>query len=219
MDMFDDRVDAGRKLAEALIDVRDAQHPIVVLGIPRGGVIVAAEVAAALDAPLDVCLTHKLGAPDNPELAIGAVAEDGTTLLDDDLLRHLWVTRAYLQREIEHQQHEMARRAELYRRGRDPILLADRIVIVIDDGVATGSTLIAALRSVRARQVLRLIAAVPVGPAEIGPQLRREADRVVMLAAPHSFWSVGSHYREFGQVSDEAVIAALDRFGRPASTQ
>src|SRR3972149_6083777 len=132
--MFIDRVDAGKKLAAALIDLWDQTLPIVGRGGPR-----------VLDAPLDVCLTHKLGAPDNPERAIGAAAEDGTTLLDHFLIEQLGVTPRYLELEIERQQKEMARRAEVYRRGRERLPVADRIVIVIDDGIATGSTLIAAL--------------------------------------------------------------------------
>ncbi len=217
--MFEDRVDAGRQLAAALSDVQTAQQPVVVLGIPRGGVIVAAEVAAALHAPLDVCLTHKLTAPDNPELAIGAVAEDGTTLLDNELIRYLWVSSAYLQHEIEHQRVEMKRRAQVYRRGHPPLSLIDRVVIVIDDGVATGSTLIAALQAVRALPIARLIAAVPIGPALIKPKLQHLADRVVMLFAPRDFWSVSGHYEHFDQVTDEAVIAALTRFRPAASTK
>lgn len=217
--MFEDRVDAGRQLAAALSDVREARQPVVVLGIPRGGVIVAAEVAAALNAPLDVCLTHKLTAPDNPELAIGAVAEDGTTLLDDELIRHLWVSHAYLQREIDRQRAEMKRRAQIYRRGCAPLNMIDQIVIVIDDGVATGSTLIAALRAVRALPIARLIAAVPIGPALIKPRLQHLADRVEMLFAPYDFWSVSGHYEHFDQVTDSAVVATLARFRPAASTK
>ncbi len=207
--MFIDRVDAGKKLALALIDLCDQPIPIVVLAIPRGGVIVAREVARVLDAPLDVCLTHKLGAPDNPELAIGAVVEDGTTLLDHFLIEQLGVTPQYLELEIERQRKEMARRAEVYRRGRQRLPVADRIVIVIDDGIATGSTLIAALRSMRGAGAGSLIAAAPVGPAGVVQRLQREADRVVCLRAPLDFWAVGSHYQHFNQVSDSEVIEAL----------
>jgi putative phosphoribosyl transferase len=206
--MFLDRVDAGRKLAAALIDLRD-QPACVVLGIPRGGVIVAREVACVLNAPLDVILTHKLGAPHNPELAIGAVSEDGAVFLDDEVEQRRWLPAHYLDAEIDRQRQEMARRAELYRRGRARLAVIDRIAIVIDDGVATGSTLIAALRSVRAAGAAHLIAAVPVGPAEVSAYLQREADRVIVLTAPIDFMAVSSFYRRFDQVSDEEVIAAL----------
>ena len=201
--MFRDRMDAGRRLAAALSDLQSATLPVVVLGIPRGGVIVAREVALAHHALLDVVLTHKLGAPDNPELAIGAVAEDGTLLLDDELIAHVWLPPHYLDAEVARQKAELARRAALYRGGRDRVPLIDRLVVVIDDGVATGFTLIAALRSVRAARAARVIAAVPVGPAEALARLRREADRVVCLAAPATFWSVSQYYDSFAQVSDD----------------
>ena len=207
--MFIDRIEAGKKLAVALIDLCDQPSPIVVLAIPRGGVIVAREVARVLEAPLDVCLTHKLSAPDNPELAIGAVAENGTTLLDHFLIEQLGVTPRYLEQEIAQQQNEMARRAEAYRRGRKRLPVADRIVIVIDDGIATGSTLIAALRSLHGAGAGSLIAATPVGPAGVVQLLQREADRVVCLRTPLDFWAVGAYYQHFNQVSDSEVIEAL----------
>jgi putative phosphoribosyl transferase len=206
--MFLDRVDAGRKLAAALIDLRD-QPASVVLGIPRGGVLVAREVARILNAPLDIILTHKLGAPYNPELAIGAVSEDGAVFLDDEAQRRRWLPAHYLDAEIERQRQEMARRAELYRRGRARLAVLDQTAIVIDDGVATGSTLVAALRSVRAAGTVHVIAAAPVGPAEVIARLQREADRVIVLATPIDFVAVSSFYRYFDQVSDEEVIAAL----------
>ncbi len=207
--MFHDRMDAGRRLAAALSDLQSAALPEVILGIPRGGVIVAREVALAHHALLDVVLTHKLGAPDNPELAIGAVAEDGTLLLDDELIAHVWLPPHYLDAEMARQKTELARRAALYRGGRDRVPLIDRLVVVIDDGVATGFTLIAALRSVRAAHAARVIAAVPVGPAEAVARLRHEADRVVYLAAPVMFRAVSQYYDSFTQVSDDQVITAL----------
>lgn len=207
--MFHDRVDAGRRLAAALSDLSAAARPVVVLGIPRGGVLVAREVALACHAPLDVVLTHKLGAPDNAELAIGAVAEDGTLILDVDPLTRGWLTSRYLDDEVARQKTELARRAALYRGGRERVPLIDRVVVVIDDGVATGYTLIAALRSIRAAHAARIIAAVPVGPAQAMARLRREADRVVCLAAPEIFCAVSPYYESFPQVSDDQVIAAL----------
>ncbi len=207
--MFHDRTDAGRRLAAALIDLQSAALPVVILGIPRGGVIVAREVALALHLPLDVLLVHKLGAPHNPELAIGAMAEDGTLLLDDELLAQVRLPPRYLELEIARQQAELARRAALYRQGRERVSLSDRIVVVIDDGVATGFTLFAALRSVRSAQAARVIAAVPVGLAETITRLRREADRVTCLATPATFWSVSQFYDSFIQVSDKAVLTAF----------
>jgi predicted phosphoribosyltransferase len=208
--MFLDRVEAGQQLAKALIDLGDQPDPIVVLAIPRGGVIVAREVARALHAPIDICLTHKIGAPGNPELAMGAIADDGTTVLDQLLIYALQVSRQYIEAEIQYWQVELARRAEVYRGGRARVLVKDRVAIVIDDGVATGSTLIAALRSTRAAGAKTLIAAVPVGPRDtIEHSLSREADRVECLQAPFNFYAVGAFYRHFEQVSDEEVIAAM----------
>jgi putative phosphoribosyl transferase len=208
--MFIDRIDAGQKLAEALIDLRDRSDSIVVLAIPRGGVMIGREVARSIHAPLDVILTHKLGAPDNPELAIGAVAEDGLTiLLDQELLQQLQVSQSYLDAEIDRQKREMQRRAAIYRRGRERLAVTSKIVIVVDDGAATGSTLIAALRSVRSAGAQELIAAVPVGPNQVVRRLRHEADRVVCLLMPIDFWAVGQYYERFGQVSDEEVIEAM----------
>lgn len=207
--MFHDRVEAGRRLAAALNDLQAAALPLVVLGIPRGGVIVAREVAVAYHAPLDVVLTHKLGAPDNAELAIGAVAEDGTLVVDVDPLTRWWLTPHYLDDEVARQKTELARRAVLYRGERERAPLIDRLAVVIDDGVATGYTLIAAVRSIRAARAARIIAAVPVGSAEAIARLRREADRVVCLAAPDMFWAVSQYYDSFPQVSDDQVIAAL----------
>jgi predicted phosphoribosyltransferase len=209
--MFLDRVDAGRQLAAALIDLRDQPDPIVVLAIPRGGVSVAREVARVLFAPIDVCLTHKLGAPGNPELAIGAVADDGTSFLDDFLIHSLQVPRQYIEAERQRWQIELTRRAEVYRSGRERVSVKDRIAVVIDDGVATGSTLIAALRSTRRAGAKSIIAAVPVGPRDtIERVLSREADRVVCLRAPYDFHAVGMFYQYFEQVSDEEVIAAMN---------
>ncbi len=208
--MFVDRVEAGRQLATALSDLRTCSDPIVVLAIPRGGVIVAQEIARFLSAPIDVCLTHKLGAPGNRELAIGAIADDGTTLLDDYLIHSLQVPRAYIEREKAEWQAELARRAQVYRGGRERVAVQDCVAVVVDDGVATGSTLIAALRSTRSAGAKTIIAAVPVGPRDtIERVLRREADRVVCLRAPTDFYAVGMFYQHFEQVTDEEVVAAL----------
>jgi putative phosphoribosyl transferase len=208
--MFLDRAEAGKKLAVTLSDLRSGPDPLVVLAIPRGGVLVACEIAQALQAPLDVCLTHKIGAPGNPELAIGAVADDGTTLLDQSLIAALRVSPQHVEREINLWRHELARRAELYRRGRARVSVKDTVAVVVDDGVATGSTLIAALRSTRAAGARSLIAAVPVGPhAVVYGELARETDRVECLLAPYEFYAVGAFYRYFEQVTDEEVIEAM----------
>ncbi len=210
---FRDRHEAGQCLAQALTDWR-AIPRVLVLGIPRGGVVVAYPVARALNAELDVCLTHKLGAPGNPELAIGAVAEDGTLVLDDYLIKAMAVSDGYIAAEAEHQRRELARRASVYRGDRAPATLTDRPVVVIDDGVATGATMVASLQALAAQHPATLVAAVPVAPQEAIERLRTAAHRVECLYVPELFWSVGSFYDHFGQVSDEEVIALLNQAWR-----
>lgn len=206
---FLDRVDAGRQLAQALADLSGRSN-VLVLGIPRGGVVVAYHVAVALAAELDVCLTHKLGAPDNPELAIGAVAEDGTTVLDEQLIRMLYISDEYVQAEAGRQRAELARRARLYRGDRPSPAVHQRTVIVVDDGVATGATMAASLQTLTARQPATLVAAVPVASPEAIERLRAAANRTVCLLTPKFFWAVGAFYSNFAQVSDQEVITLLN---------
>lgn len=205
---FHDRVAAGKELAHALCDLQ-GRNDLLVLGIPRGGVVVAYEVARALNAPLDVCLTHKLGAPDNPELAIGAIAESGQVVLDQVLIDELWVSPRYIEAESERQRKELERRTRLYRGDRPPPQIMNHTVIVIDDGLATGSTMIASLKALDAQAPTSLIAAIPVAPPEAIRRLAPLADRVECLLAPRPFWAVGAFYDVFDQVSDEEVIELL----------
>jgi putative phosphoribosyl transferase len=205
-EIFADRREAGVRLAEALAHLRD--EDVVVLGIPRGGVEVAAVVAAALQAPLDVVIPRKVGAPGNPELGLGAVAED-VEVLDQHLIRVLNVTESYLRREIAAQREEIARRSSAYRRGRPPVDLAGKVAVIVDDGVATGGTAVAALRWARAKGAKRVVLAVPVAPAEAVRRLGPEADEIVVLASPEPFYAVGQWYRSFPQIPDERVIELL----------
>ena len=206
--LFADRREAGERLAEALGSLRD--QPVVVLGIPRGGVEVAAVVAEALDAPLDVVIPRKIGAPGNPELGLGAVAE-GVEVLDQHLINLLGVSDEYLRAEIAAQEEEIHRRAAAYRGDRPPVELTDRIAIVVDDGVATGGTAAAALRWARSRGASKVILAVPVAPAEAVRRLSEEADEVLALATPQPFYAVGQWYADFPQVSDQQVVDMLTR--------
>jgi len=205
--VFDDREEAGEVLA-AMLAGRFERERVVVLAIPRGGVVVAVAVARALDAPLDVVIPHKLGAPGNPELAIGAIAP-GVRVLDDRLIRALGVTNVYVQQEVEVQEAEIERRTRLYREDRAAQTLEGATAIVVDDGVATGATAIAALRWARGQGAARVVFAAPVGPAATVRQLARECDDVVLVETPRAFSAVGEWYRRFDQVTDAQVLAAL----------
>jgi len=206
--VFKDRADAGRELARSLAFLKNKSN-IIVLGIPRGGVVVAAQVARALNAPLDVFIAHKLGAPSNPELAIGAIAGDNAILLDDVVVRDLQISEKDIAREAELQRKEIARRAKLYRQDRPPLKVQNKTVVLIDDGVATGSTVLVSLRALRQQLPAKLILAIPVGPADTLARLARECDQLVVIERPAMFWAVGQFYLDFGQTSDEEVIALL----------
>lgn len=214
--LFRDRVDAGVQLAAALERYRG--QDVLVLGIPRGGVVVAAEVARRLGAALDVIVARKLGAPISRELAIGAVTADGERYLNEDILRELRVTERYLQSVTEEEQAEAQRREERFRAGRPPARVAGRTVILIDDGLATGATMRAAVRSVRRQGPARLVVAVPVGARETCEELRAEADEVVCLYQPEPFWAVGAHYQHFEPV-DDATVQELLRSFAPATRE
>lgn len=208
MSIFSDRVEAGRRLAEALKGYEGRE--VVVLAIPRGGVVVGYQVARRLGAPLDIIAPRKIGAPYNPELAIGAVAEDGTIILDEGLVRRLGVTESYIGEESERQREEIRRRLRLYR-GEAPYPdLKGRVVILVDDGVATGSTAKAALASIRRRGPEEVVVAVPVAPPSTARELEGEADRVVCLYTPEPFYAIGQFYRDFSQTSDEEVVRLLE---------
>jgi putative phosphoribosyl transferase len=208
--LFADRTDAGRRLGERL--AAEVAGEAVVLGIPRGGVVVAAEVAKALHAPLDVVVPRKVGAPFNPELGLGAIAP-GVRVLDHRLIAELGVPRAYLDREIAAQEREIERRQAVYRGGRPPLDVRGRVAVVVDDGVATGGTAVAALRWARAAGASEVVLAVPVAPPQSMPMLRAESDRVVALATPDQFHAVGQWYRDFDQVPDATVVALLQSEG------
>jgi putative phosphoribosyl transferase len=204
---FSDRSDAGRQLAERLITL--APESPVVVALPRGGVPVAKEVADALGAPLEILAVRKLGAPHNPEYGFGAVAEDGTCVIDAEAVAVLRIDNGELRAIVEREAAELARRVRTYRGDRPPLDLEGRTVIVVDDGVATGVTDTAALRSVRRRSPRRVILAVPVCSPDALERLRAEADDAVCLRVPRMLRGVGQWYRDFSQVSDEEVLDAL----------
>ena len=204
---FRDRHDAGRQLASLLERFR-VERPVVV-GIPRGGVPVAAEVARALDAPLDVALVRKLGAPNNPEFAIGALAEGRVLVLSERIVRALGLSAPDLRALVAGGEEEVAGQLRRYRRSREPLDLAGRSVILVDDGLATGRSAQAAVRSVRKRGAARVIIAVPVAARESAQMLREEADEVLSVEEPADLWAVGYWYEDFRPTSDEEVRALL----------
>ena len=205
--IFADRREAGERLAQAL---RHLEPNALVLAIPRGGVIVGDVVARELGVPLDVVVPRKVGAPGNPELAIGAVAP-GIRVLDTRMVRALGVSERYLEREIATQEAEIDRRQQAYRGGRPSQPVSGRVAVVVDDGVATGSTAVAAVRWARAQGAQRVVLAVPVAPPQTIDRLRAEADEVVALETPQPFLAVGEWYRDFDQTTDEQVVSALAR--------
>ncbi len=206
---FRDRAEAGRQLAAAL-DAYRARRPFV-LAIPRGGVVTGYEVAVALGAPLDVIVPRKLRAPHNPELAIGAVAHDGSVYLDADLVRSLRVGEDYVREEIANQLAEIRRRMQLYRGDQPAPRLVGRVAVVVDDGIATAATMLAAIRAARAMTPARLVAAVPVAPADGVRRLALEADDVCCLLTPEFFYAVGQFYDDFNQTIDDEVVGLLQR--------
>ncbi len=204
---FRDRTEAGERLAEALVDRGvDAD---VVLAIPRGGLPLGRAVADALGVPLDIVVASKIGAPHNSEFAIGAVASDGSAWLDEETIERLGVDDDYVRTEREREAENAAEKAERYRAGSGPPDLDGRSVVVVDDGVATGSTAVAAVRLARERGADRVVLAVPVGPPSAVADLRDEADDVVCLRTPASFGAVGQFYDRFDQVTDEEAIGYL----------
>lgn len=210
MTPFADRSEAGRELARAL-SKRRLEPPIVVLALPRGGVPVAAEVARALDAPLDLLLVRKIGAPMQPEFAVAAVVDGDPpeVVTDEANAKATGADARYLARETRREVDEIARRRQAYLHGRPPLPVAGATVVVVDDGIATGTTMRAALKALRRRSPARLVLAVPVAPSDAVALLAREVDDLVCLAEPWPFRAVGLHYVDFHQVPDDEVVAAL----------
>ncbi|TAN60892.1 phosphoribosyltransferase [bacterium] len=206
---FSGRVEAAKLLAGELTKFRAKNA--VVLGIPRGGVVIAKEIAFALDARLDIVLTHKLGAPGNPELAIGAITEDGKIFLNEMLAGRLDAESVYLKQEKGRQLAVIKRRVEQYRKILAKVPLKDSITIITDDGVATGATMKAALWAARREHPKMLIAALPVGPQDTVRELSQDADEVVCLRSPSFFGAIGQFYLDFSQVEDEEVLEILKK--------
>lgn len=206
--IFRNRREAGRQLTEALTHYRD-RDDLLVLALPRGGVPVAYEVASALNAELDVLVVRKLGLPYEPELAMGAITSGGITVLNEDMTRLLGISPAEIENVIRRERLELERRERDYRGDREPLRVAGRAVIVVDDGVATGASMLAAVKALRSLKAAHIVVAVPTASDEALRELRVYADECVCLSTPPFFYAVGRWYQDFSQVSDEEVHALL----------
>jgi putative phosphoribosyl transferase len=213
--MFDDRVDAGRRLAARLGHLRS--EPVVVLGLPRGGVPVAAEVARALGAPLDVIVVRKLGVPFQPELGMGAVGEDGARVINPEVIAAAGVTAAELAVAEARERAEVARRVARYRGGRPRAPLRGKVAVIVDDGIATGSTARAACQVARALGAARVVLAAPVAPPGWQDRIGRDAEEMIAVITPAPFYGIGQFYADFSQTTDDEVIACLEQAAVPAS--
>lgn len=207
---FANRQDAGKQLAKKLAAYKN-HHNAIVIGLPRGGVITAAEVANELQLPLDILVPRKIGAPFNSELALGAVAQDGTVVWNEELLHNLHLNPEDLRETIRKERAESHRRLGLYRRGRKPLILNDKVVIIVDDGIATGATMRAAVAYAKEQGALKIVVVTPVAAAEIAEQLSLEADDVVSILLPETFLGISAFYRRFPQTTDDEVIALMAR--------
>jgi putative phosphoribosyl transferase len=205
---FLDRADAGRQLA-ARLEAYRSHDDVVILALPRGGVPVAAEVANALDLPFDLLLVRKLGIPGCSETAMGAIAAKGVCVMHEDLIRRLGLTRTEVEEVKRRETEELARRERLYRAGKPPVEVTGKTVIVIDDGIATGATMEAAVLLLRHQRAGRIVVATPVAPPDTVRKLAREVDELIVVAEPEEFSAVGEWYRNFGQTSDEEVCRLL----------
>ena len=207
--LFKDRHDAGKRLAQRLLQYKGAKDTTVI-ALPRGGVVVGYDISLALRLPLDVLITRKLGAPSNPELAMGALAETGYQHLNEDVIREYQVSSAQLQEETQRQQSEIERRIRRYRGGRALPSLKGRTVILVDDGIATGATFFASLGALLKAETAKLVAAVPIAPPRVLAELKRLVDEAVVLHTTEWFFGIGQFYEAFPQVEDDEVIACLE---------
>jgi len=206
--MYLDRKDAGLRLVEELGDYK-GRGDVVVLALPRGGVVTGFEIAAGLKVAMDVLIVRKIGFPYQPELAIGAVSETGAVFLNHKLIKAYGVADDYVENEINRQKEEIARRVKLYREGKKITELKNRTVILTDDGVATGATMKAAIAALKEEKLKELVIALPVAPPDTADELKKTADKFICLETPPDFMAVGGYYRDFTQVTDEEVIKYL----------
>lgn len=206
---FKDRKEAGKRLFEALTAYKNHDNAIV-LGLPRGGVVVAHEVARKLNVPLDIIVPRKIGAPGYKEFAIGAIAQDGTGVFNDEIIKGYGISREYIDTEVRNEKAEAQRRLKVYRGKRPELNVKNKIVILVDDGIATGYTMLAALKFLKSQNPAKIIVAVPVASPHSLKEIEKEADQVVVLAAPPFFQAVGQFFEEFGQTTDDEVIEIMN---------
>lgn len=210
--MFYDRAEAGQKLTKELLKYKDKKS-VLVLGMPRGGVITASKISKELNLPLDIIVARKIGAPGNPEFAIGAVAEKGEPILNDDLIGTRNISPEYLDKTITYERAEIKRRISEYRKGKSRLILKNKTVILVDDGVATGMSILAAISQIKSMDAKKITIAVPIIPNDSIDKIKKEVDEFIYLEAPETFFSVGQFYNCFDQVSDEEVKKILSKFG------
>jgi len=206
--IFKNRKEAGKLLAKKLLDYRN-NPDVVVLGLPRGGVVLAREIADEIKAPLDIVVPRKLGAPFSSELAIGAITQDGNAVLNKDLIKELGVDEKYIKKEIEKEKKEALRRLEKYRFGKKPIDLINKTIVLVDDGIATGYTMYAAIDFIKTKMPRKIIVAIPVLPYELVSDMKKITDELVYLDAPGYFGAISSFYKEFKQTADKEVVELM----------
>jgi Predicted phosphoribosyltransferases len=206
--LFENREQAGKLLSDILKQYKD-QPDVIALGLPRGGVVVAAEIAKHLNIPLDVIVPRKIGHPINPEFAVGAITEDSELIFDKESSAFLDLDYEAIKPIIESERKELKRRVELYRKGKPPLNLKDKRVILIDDGIATGHTILVSIASVKKQSPKEIIVAVPVLPLSAVEKIQKAADHLAYLASPKHFYAIGAFYRDFGQTTDEEVLDLL----------
>ncbi len=209
MNRFQDRADAGRQLAQKLIQYKDNPEAIVI-GLPRGGVVTAWQVSSILHLPLDIIVPRKIGAPHNPELALGALTQEGAIVWNTELMNMLNLHPSDVQYIIDAEKKEAQRRLKLYRGDRAPLVIKNKIVILVDDGLATGATMKAAIASVKDQGAQKIIVAIPVAPADTIEKFKQEADEVICLFVPEFFMGVGGAYAHFDQTTDDEVINLMN---------
>jgi len=212
--MFKDRRDSGVQLALSLKEYKDRKD-VLVLALPRGGVVTGYEIAHYLGVPLDIVIVRKIGFPGQSEFGIGAVSETGTVVLNESTISTYGVPKDYIEMEISKQKEEISRRIKLYRKGKGLPDLREKTIILVDDGVATGATLKAAISALKEEKLARLIVALPVAPREVAEEFKGMADEFICLETPADFMAVGSYYYDFTQVSDDEVVELLEKAKMP----